>query len=601
MSRLLETWVVALSTTCPLAAWAATPPLLLRANGDTGPYIAALYTEGDGPIVPAGADLETGVRAALTTHFGQEASRLGLVNGTDIFPLKFVGTVAEVTEELEETLHGASRTEFTPVVGNSLVVEEGAVVVTVVGGRIVSVLGTPISRSVTEHDFSALLAAPSVAYEQARASVKALCANFLEPEPGVEHVSFERAVRYYIFGCDGDRVDWDSVADTEVRRGRTESEDWSQFVPVAGVRGLPLGPSVPVPGVPWIYTSSPVAPSQVYYGIRIDKLTTYPPPTPCEYKLSVGTGSDGGDSSFPFPTTVLNDAAWGYRASGSCITGDAFLSPPTLVSGFHVQNVHVQAERMAHATRRDTASGLLRVMSGAMSHPLEIHLYMTQDECGGGGGRYAWPTERLCVDRTRYRAGWGTVPHEYGHYITDIYTNLGTPWLNCEREAVYEGVADALNISLLHRVMSGFGSFSASQLNAIFVAEPGLSRSGSPTAPSFSVQPPYVSVATTCDVPPTGAYQKGFALVELMWRLVNTRACSNSQGNCAMIPLNGRLGFLGRKSFTMSLARIGVIPINVRSFASDWKNNLRALLRQEGLLTSQVASEVNNAFAQHGI
>jgi hypothetical protein len=589
-SAMIRGLLVALTGAGP--AWSASPELFREAEGE--PVVAAFYNEWGGPkLDPALKDPAAAAARGYDGYLAENYRELGLVDPADRFPLEASGIVTEAGEDLPPgtVLHGVTKARLTPIVGGSLAFVEGSVTVTFVRGELTSVMGRSWPARQTEAEYGWLIeAAAALPYQEARERLRPACEELYEPHAGVELISLERQFRYYRFGCDDHFVDVDSLSGEVRERFPAYDDDWRQFPPTASVRGMTDGGRLPGLGL-WMYDRAPASNlTEIFSGIRVDRWE--PATAPCRFRLSVHSLTDGGLSVFPFPTTVLN-GSWAYRANGDCGTAaGAFTNTTATLPAFHAQNVHVQAERMAHIAARDEGAALFRLLPSVHQSRLRVQV-ATNDPgaCGGNAGRYTTFNERACINTSVYREGWWTVPHEYAHYVSDMYDSYFGLLPSCRREAVTEGIADALSLSLIHRRHDAGPPFSGDELTWTFLADPGLTRD------SQTVRQPYVSAGLLCAQ--GSKYVRGLVLSEIMWKLVNARRCESRTTCAAPAVLPDRIRFLGREAFTLTMTDSG--HGSVALFAREWFQTLRALFRGEGALNADLDQHLLQIFAQHDV
>jgi hypothetical protein len=577
-------------------------PELYRA--ETGsPITAAFYWDFGGPKLDTGAtDRAGGIVAAYDAFLAANYAELGLALPGDRFPLKVERS--EPMDGLPQSSPGFSKARLTPLLGGTLEFADGAVTVTFVGNEIISVVGRTWARSNVEPSYRDLIEAKGTDYGTARAEVVRICKELAEPHPNVQFISLERRLRYYRFGCDGEYVDYDAVLKRVAERFSAHSDDWLQFPPATTVRGMTDGGRLPNAGR-WI-VNLPLndTNTKVFSGIRVDRRE--PAQAPCQFRLSVGSVSDGGESVFPFPNLILNGVPWAYRAIGDCNTGaGAFTNDVSTPEAFLAQNSYVQVERMAHLARRDVPTGLFAAVPNIHRATMRMNLY-TNDatECAGMAGRYFWPFERICLNAVNAGTGWFTGPHEYAHYVTDMYAMSSPGWFpSCERTSVQEGAADALAISLLHRwheFSPVSAPFTRAELTSVFQQDPGHSRALTNWTGAGSVLLPYMTYGD-CGANPNlrTPYARGMVLSQIMWKIVNAARCETRNSCAAPVELHPVMPDLGRKAFTAAV--IFSSHGSVELFALDWRQSLRALFQNAlgAPLSATIEDQILQIFDQH--
>lgn len=172
-----------------------------------------------------------------------------------------------------------------------------------------------------------------------------------------------------------------------------------------------------------------------------------------------------------------------------------------------------------------------------------------------------------------------------------------------------EGTADAFGLSIVHRrqaTLTGASDFSSTEQRSLVATNVMLPRGAPSTSLVHDALSRYVQVGDTCSSfgpggGPANAYAVGMMLPQIMWQLINNARC-DSFNNCAnpqTISSSTRFPFLARKAFSTAIINNGWDHPKHVAFA--WRAVLRRLLAQEGLLTTQTATNLNLVFGDHGI
>jgi hypothetical protein len=493
-------------------------------------------------------------------------------------------------------------------------VEDGALSLSFVGARLTYVGGRVWSLSGLASALGSTAGAPTVAYGIAKAAASVGCGQFYELSPGQLWINAGARLKFYRFGCGNDYLDWNAVTNQEARRSSALLEQWSQTS--ANVRAHANGSRLSL----WMNASGGGSSVQTAtFPTRMDARTVS---GGCEYRLTIASGS-GSSSAAPTPKTramvgvppFVSMGTYHYPGVRTCpVSGTSSApfqaDPVTSPLEFWAQTYHVQVERAALFARRDVVTGLFASLQAFDNDRLTLDTN-TGAACGGGGWYFPFDT-RICLPGNNgganTRDAWGSALHEYGHYIHDEY-EMGGPSM------IREGVADALSISVLHR-LKGLASgnfvdqFSAAERTTLLTTDVGLNRRclSNGTGPLASVRTTASGGLVTVgvgrnEVPGCNNYYSGMVLSQLMWKLINNRVCAGAlTGSCSTIWTIGseaRLPFLARKAFTLAIANSSAD--NTIQFAVNWRANLRALLSAEGLLDATTASRVNLVFAENGL
>jgi hypothetical protein len=254
-------------------------------------------------------------------------------------------------------------------------------------------------------------------------------------------------------------------------------------------------------------------------------------PWRCHFRTSYGAakGTTHLISRFPFPSTYLyrSDGNHGVLVrTGSCWENNAL----TADSGadFWVQNTHYRISTAARYAARNWSMHLFADWTPEQAWPLHVELHY-QDGTGGGAYIPHGATQESTIvlgrsDNPEFDAcGWlgRFLPiHEYSHYITHMYKFL--PGGTCQREAVKEGLADALAVS-----------FAAKHDPTFVTAETFKTPISGAGARPWWLTPTAENQLRQISAPCTNYYDSGLAIAQLVYKFLNNRICiSFDQTGC---------------------------------------------------------------------
>lgn len=456
--------------------------------------------------------------------------------------------------------------------------------------RLAVVQGQVFSASALTSALGAVIAAAVIPYESARATAKVGCTEFFEIAPGNVYLSVRDARKHYRFVCDIDEVQVDAITGDVAARFRA-ADGWSQGTTTmsSAADGSRLSGGIQSPSA-WIrYADLNTPPAtQVMSGIRV--AFEHINPDECRFRTQI---------VWPFPTTFKNGSPGSttpFQVKGSCF-GGAFVEPDTNQGIFHLANVHSQIERVAHVARLDRDAGLFAVQRRVDDDTLNVMVGVDPGPafCWGQPGMYFTWGETICIRTDDYFASWATPVHEYGHYIMDAYGAASTAFSGCDSDAISEGAADALMVSLMHRKYSAMSGITDTQRRTLFMNGPGSFRNQNGVTYT-PVPNPRASALQECD----NAYAKGMALSQVMWQLINGLHCETFSSCVAPVEIilqtekRGLLPRLARRAFTLAITSNDADDVYM--LLGAWKGWLIRLLGEANALDTWSRSHVMLTF-----
>jgi hypothetical protein len=161
--------------------------------------------------------------------------------------------------------------------------------------------------------------------------------------------------------------------------------------------------------------------------------------------------------------------------------------------------------------------------------------------------------------------------------------------------AITEGIAQALQISIVERRMVGSTVLSSSQRSELFKRGPG---DGFDVA-NFALPLPLATVYVSCD--PAIPHRRGFMYPQIMWKLINGRRCESATtcNTPSVVSDSPSVAFEGRRSFTLAMA--GNNYSSLRHLPIYWRWWLRLLLNFRGLMNPSLNNQISVIFAEHGL
>lgn len=456
--------------------------------------------------------------------------------------------------------------------------------------RLAVVQGRVFSASGLMGALGPVISADVVPYESARVTAKSGCSEFFELAPGTVFLSVRDARKHYRFICDIDEVQVNAVTGQVAARFRA-AHGWNQTTTTmsSAADGSRLSGGIQSASA-WIrYADLNTPPAtQTLSGIRVAVEPINP--EECRFRTQI---------VWPFPTTYKNSSpgfTLPFQVKGSCF-GGAFVEPNTNEPIFHMANIHSQIERVAHIARLDREAGLFAVQRRVDDDALNVMVGVDPGPafCWGQPGIYFTWGETICIRTDDYFASWATPVHEYGHYIMDAYGAGSTAISGCDSDAVSEGAADALMVSLLHRRYSAMSSITDAQRRTLFLNGPGNYRTQNGVTYT-PIPNPRASALQECD----NAYAKGMALSQVMWQLVNGLHCETFSSCNAPVDIvlqpekRHLLPRLARRAFTLAITNNDVDDVYM--LLGAWKAWLIRLLGEANALDTWSRSHVMLTF-----
>lgn len=554
------------------------PPLDLQATG--GDMAAASYATYD---------------AFVATHW----TALGIASASDYFTAKLDAWTLEETDDLPVADQvGLHRIRLTPRI-NGLIAVDHPVTLTFFMGNLRAFEGRVLPRAATLAAAQALLASTPLDYQTVRATAKSQCTGeFRDIAAESEFVDFGRGHRYFAFGCGEIGQRCSSIAGTLLLTYSFNSLDWPQFLPSAPTAGIALADKTSPNARQWMntnwisYNSEP----QATFQTRVDRKN--PAVAPCEFRTSISSNS-GNESAWGWPTLRLNDNANIYNVTGNCTTAVGALDRSTAAAGgaaYRVQTAWIQLERSADIARRDLEAGLFRTFRTERNTFTSKAYTNTPGACWGNSGVYNRVAEFLCLNTDTMRNRWGTAIHEYGHYIQDELETIGDlqACLDCGCNAWVEGSADALNVSILHRIYAQVFTYTEAERDLLFRNGPGLSRSGFRAS-----HQPYVQLSSTCG----NAYAKGMIYSQILWKLINNRLCTSFVNNACVgtQTISQSVDPVPRAGRRALSAALGSATPYLQASLRQWLGGTLWLLIAGNAASITELNRVRTAFSEHGV